>query len=148
MSPDLFCVQTEFSVYVLLRLWVFLQLHPAWDGEPQEAVLQSHNYFQGRHTAGDQVIVLIVLMTMIAWISLRTIITLTILVALTALTILVILAQERSYFLEQEDSSGYLPVFRNIRLPHLINHHMDVAMLVSDRWSALVYCCSGVESYS
>ena len=22
------------------------QLHPAWDGEPQEAVLQSHNYFQ------------------------------------------------------------------------------------------------------
>ena len=23
-----------------------VQLHPAWDGEPQEAVLQSHNYFQ------------------------------------------------------------------------------------------------------
>ena len=136
-------------MYVLLRLWVFLQLHPAWDGEPQEAVLQSHNYFQGRHTAGEQVIVLIVLMTMItliALILLRTIITLTILVALTALTIFVMLAQERSYFLEQEDSSGYLPVFRNIRLPHLINHHMDVAMLVSDRWSALIYCCSGVES--
>ena len=35
--------------------------------------------------------------------------------------------------MEQEESTGYLPVFRNIRLPHLINHHMDVAMLVSDR---------------
>ena len=26
-----------------------VQLHPAWDGEPQEAVLQSHNYFQVVH---------------------------------------------------------------------------------------------------
>jgi len=94
-SPHLFVMQTEFSVYVLLRLWVFLQLHPAWDGEPQEAVLQSHNYFQGRQATGTH--------------------------------------GERLYFLEQEDSKGYLPVFRNIRLPHLINHHMDVAMLVSDR---------------
>jgi len=93
-SPHLFVMQTEFSVYVLLRLWVFLQLHPAWDGEPQEAVLQSHNYFQGRQAASGQ---------------------------------------DRAYFLEQDDSTGYLPVFRNIRLPHLINHHMDVAMLVSDR---------------
>jgi len=92
-SPHLFVMQTEFSVYVLLRLWVFLQLHPAWDGEPQEAVLQSHNYFQGRQQPG----------------------------------------QEKRYFLEQEESTSYLPVFRNIRLPHLINHHMDVAMLVSDR---------------
>ena len=46
-SPHLFVMQTEFSVYVLLRLWVFLHLHPAWDGEPQEAVLQSHKYFKG-----------------------------------------------------------------------------------------------------
>jgi len=93
-SPDLFVMQTEFSVYVLLRLWVFLQLHPAWDGEPQEAVLQSHKYFQNlsQNSKGQP-----------------------------------------EYFLEQEDAQPYLPVFRNIRLPHLINHHMDVAMLVSDR---------------
>ena len=55
-----------------------------------------------------------------------------------------VLAQERTYFLEQEDSSGYLPVFRNIRLPHLINHHMDVAMLVSDRSSDGVLECTAV----
>ena len=36
-SAHLFVMQTEFSVYVLLRLWMFLQLHPAWDGEPQVA---------------------------------------------------------------------------------------------------------------
>ena len=35
-SAHLFVMQTEFSVYVLLRLWMFLQLHPAWDGEPQD----------------------------------------------------------------------------------------------------------------
>jgi len=93
-SPDLFVMQTEFSVYVLLRLWVFLQLHPAWDGEPQEAVVQSHKYFQSLSQANRG---------------------------------------QTEYFLEQEEAQPYLPVFRNIRLPHLINHHMDVAMLVSDR---------------
>jgi len=95
-SPDLFVMQTEFSVYVLLRLWVFLQLHPAWDtGEPQEAVLQSHKYFQNLSQANK--------------------------------------TGQTEYFLEQEEAQPYLSVFRNIRLPHLINHHMDVAMLVSDR---------------
>ena len=37
-SAHLFVMQTEFSVYVLLRLWMFLQLHPAWDGEPQVTI--------------------------------------------------------------------------------------------------------------
>lgn len=100
-SPHLFVMQTEFSVYVLLRLWVFLQLHPAWDGEPQEAVLQSHKYFQSLASGSDDD-------------SSRA-------------------SSSTQYFLEHEDSQVYLPVFRNIRLPHLINHHMDVAMLVSDR---------------
>ena len=45
-SPDLFVMQTEFSVYVLLRLWVFLHLHPAWDGQPQDAVTASQSYFK------------------------------------------------------------------------------------------------------
>ena len=56
-----------------------------WYSLPQEAVLQSHNYFQGRHTAGVQVVVWI---TMIALISLRTIISLTILTSLTSLATL------------------------------------------------------------
>jgi len=101
-SPNLFVMQTEFSVYVLLRLWVFLQLQPAWRGEPQEAVLQSHKYFQGLE------------------------------------------GRQHKYFLEEAASAQYLAVFRQVRLPHLINHHMDVAMLVSDRivpedWMSSIY---------
>ena len=45
-SAHLFVMQTEFSVYVLLRLWMFLQLHPAWDGEPQDAVAASQGGFK------------------------------------------------------------------------------------------------------
>ena len=36
-SAHLFVVQTEFSVYELIRLWMFLQLQPDWVGEPQVA---------------------------------------------------------------------------------------------------------------
>jgi hypothetical protein len=37
--PDLCVMQTEFSVYVLLRLWVFLLFHPTWQGNPQVSIL-------------------------------------------------------------------------------------------------------------
>ena len=33
------------------------------------------------------------------------------------------------YFLDTAEAAPFLAVFRNIRLPHLINHHMDVEML-------------------
>ena len=42
----LFVMQTEFSVYVLLRLWIYLIFHPNWDGSPQDAVMSSHKFFQ------------------------------------------------------------------------------------------------------
>lgn len=45
-TPGLFVMQTEFSVYVLLRLWLYLVFHPSWDGSPQDAVLSSHRFFQ------------------------------------------------------------------------------------------------------
>jgi hypothetical protein len=45
-SSDLCVMQTEFSVYVLLRLWLFLLFHPSWQGNPQDAVLMSHKFFQ------------------------------------------------------------------------------------------------------
>ena len=52
-SAHLFVMQTEFSVYVLLRLWMFLQLHPAWDGEPQDAVSASQRYFKDSHNTNN-----------------------------------------------------------------------------------------------
>ena len=42
-------MQTEFSVYVLLRLWLYLKFHQGWEGNPQDAVLKSHKYFQVSH---------------------------------------------------------------------------------------------------
>ena len=45
-NSGLFVMQTEFSVYVLLRLWIYLIFHPNWDGSPQDAVMSSHKFFQ------------------------------------------------------------------------------------------------------
>ena len=47
----LFVMQTEFSVYVLLRLWIYLIFHPNWDGSPQDAVMSSHKFFQVKKVA-------------------------------------------------------------------------------------------------
>lgn len=93
-SAHLFVMQTEFSVYVLLRLWMFLQLHPAWNGEPQDAVAASQTFFKLQQSSTNK---------------------------------------SNDYFLDTSEAAPFLSVFRNIRLPHLINHHMDVEMLVSDR---------------
>ncbi|PNF30590.1 hypothetical protein B7P43_G06130 [Cryptotermes secundus] len=46
-NPDLFVMQTEFSIYVLLRFWMFLQLHPERDSS-RESVLEAQQYFQNR----------------------------------------------------------------------------------------------------
>ena len=87
------CLFMKFSN--ICRLWMFLQLHPAWDGEPQEAVAASQRYFKQIHNNGG--------------------------------------TSDVDYFLNTPEAEPYLSVFRNIRLPHLINHHMDVEMLVSDK---------------
>jgi hypothetical protein len=45
-SSDLFVMHTEFSIYVFLRFWMFLQLHPEWDSSSRESVLETQQYFQ------------------------------------------------------------------------------------------------------
>ena len=73
---------------------MFLQLHPAWDGEPQQAVNASQRYFKSIQLDCED---------------------------------------QTRYFLDTDEAKQFLAVFRNIRLPHLINHHMNVEMLVSDK---------------
>ena len=90
-SSDLFVMQTEFSVYVLLRLWLFLIFHQTWDGNPQDAVLMSHKYFQER------------------------------------------VKTSKKYFLETPEGQPYVNVFKKLRFNHLVNHHMDMEMLLTDR---------------
>ncbi|XP_022255898.1 protein germ cell-less-like isoform X2 [Limulus polyphemus] len=45
-SPDLVVMQTEFSVYILLKTWTFLQENIIWEGDPKECVLEAHKFFQ------------------------------------------------------------------------------------------------------
>jgi BTB/POZ domain-containing protein 13 len=47
-SSDLFVMQTEFSIYVLLRFWMFLHLHPEWESSSRESLLEAQQYFQNR----------------------------------------------------------------------------------------------------
>jgi len=91
-SPELFVMQTEFSVYVLLRLWLYLKFHEGWEGNPQEAVQKSHKYFQER-----------------------------------------VRTKTKRFFLETREGRPYVGVFHSLRLNHLVNHHMDMEMLLTDR---------------
>ena len=101
---------------------MFLRLHPGWDGDPRDSVPESQKYFRAQISR---------------------------LPVATA-------AHRQSVIGDGDDDSGgcsfletpaaapFLPVFRNIRLPHLVNHHMDVEMLVADRiipaaWMASIY---------
>ncbi|KAF0300300.1 Germ cell-less protein-like 1 [Amphibalanus amphitrite] len=47
-SPELLVHQTEFSLYVLLKTWLFLRLHPEWRGAGREAVTEAHRFVQQR----------------------------------------------------------------------------------------------------
>ena len=96
-SPDLFVMQTEFSVYVLLRLWMFMRIcksHVVSD-TPQEAVMASHKYFQDLAKENKKLGV--------------------------------------EAFLSTPEGEVYAGAFRKLRLPQLINHSMDMEMLVTDR---------------
>lgn len=45
-SQDLCVIQTEFSLYVLLKFWLYLKLHPSWEGPTQEGVSCAHEFFR------------------------------------------------------------------------------------------------------
>ena len=45
-SQDLCVIQTEFSLYVLLKLWLYLKLHPAWEGSATDGIAAAQQYFR------------------------------------------------------------------------------------------------------
>ncbi|XP_064457125.1 germ cell-less protein-like 1 [Ornithodoros turicata] len=47
-SPRLVVIQTEFSLYLLLLVWVYLRNTPAWDGEVKDAVTEAKRHFKER----------------------------------------------------------------------------------------------------
>jgi len=95
-SPDLFVMQAEFSVYVLLRLWMFMRTCKRHVSDtPQEAVMASHKYFQDLAKKNKKLGI--------------------------------------EAFLKTPEGEEYVDMFRKLRLPQLINHSMDMEMLITDR---------------
>ena len=39
----------------------------------------------------------------------------------------------KRFFLDTRDGQPYVEVFKSLRLNHLVNHHMDMEMLLTDR---------------
>lgn len=89
-SPDLFVMQTEFSVYALLRFWMYLQIGQQCEGcNAAELLAASQMYFQDR--------------------------------------------EDETPFLLTKEGTQYAPAFKALRFRHLVDHHMDVQVLHSER---------------
>lgn len=58
-SKNLCVIQTEFSLYVLLKFWLFLKLHPEWEGTAQDGITCANKYFQAEAGMQSYKIVLI-----------------------------------------------------------------------------------------
>ncbi|XP_057371757.1 protein germ cell-less-like isoform X1 [Daphnia carinata] len=52
-SQNLCVVQTEFSLYVLLKFWLYLKFHPNWEGSAQDGISCAHNYFKEQGSESD-----------------------------------------------------------------------------------------------
>ena len=129
-------MQTEFSVYVLLRLWLYLKFHQGWEGNPQDAVLKSHKYFQVSHQVQFELEVMSEVFEKIFWHNLHIWIVLGMLLAFSSFLDQFqdrVKTKTKRFFLDTRDGQPYVEVFKSLRLNHLVNHHMDMEMLLTDR---------------
>ncbi len=116
-SQDLCVIQTEFSLYVLLKFWLFLQLHPLWEGSAQEGIARAHLFF---HAEAGRPIILYCFHDYYAFYkmySLRD----------------GMEAESDIEFLLRDIGSPYFKAFRGLRLASLIGHPQDVDMIQGDR---------------
>ncbi|XP_017066120.1 protein germ cell-less [Drosophila eugracilis] len=110
-SADLYVMQTEFSLYTLLRTWMFLRLHPDHDPEDPEqraeaAKAQERLVNAGVDThapSGD----------VVQW------------------TYFTSRMEERS-FLATPEGQPYVRVFQRLRTQYLTNHYMDLKIIYND----------------
>ena len=87
-SPDLIVMQTEFSLYTLLRLWMFLKCHEDYEVN-DNAATDATQYFSRRDKAAPP-------------------------------------------FLMTSDGRYFEKTFRALRLHNLLNHHIDIRILMQD----------------
>eukprot|EP00099_Drosophila_melanogaster_P025359 NP_724708.1 germ cell-less, isoform A [Drosophila melanogaster] len=110
-SPDLYVMQTEFSLYTLLRTWMFLRLHPDYD--PEDPVQRAEalktqellvNAGVETHAPSGDVV---------QW------------------TYFTSRSEERS-FLATPEGQPYVKVFQKLRTQYLTNHYMDLKIIYND----------------
>lgn len=110
-SENLCVIQTEFSLYVLLKLWLFLKLHPAWEGSATDGINSAQQYFRslaGKNCNCGKLSLALVLFKIFA-------------------------ADTNEEFLSTEAGQPYVIAFRDLRLASLLGHPQDVDMLLGDR---------------
>ncbi|XP_055624564.1 protein germ cell-less [Toxorhynchites rutilus septentrionalis] len=89
-SPDLYVIQTEVSLYTMLRSWVYLKLNPAGEEGCEKLASSDEQMQYFAHM------------------------------------------DETLPFLKTENGKPFEACFRSLRLHNLINHHVDIGILVRD----------------
>lgn len=124
-SPDLYVMQTEFSLYTLLRSWIYLRLHPNYDPEnPQHQVQQQQELQQQQTDENSNSSTAVCLSTSA---SDRSPITPSDIVQ-TYFTS----RREKRSFLSTPDGQQFLRPFLVLRTQYLTNHHMDLKIVLND----------------
>ncbi|XP_017148047.1 protein germ cell-less [Drosophila miranda] len=125
-SQDLYVMQTEFSLYTLLRTWMFLRLHP--DHDPEDPVQRAEaqktqdrlvNAGVDTHTPSVDVA---------QW------------------TYFTSRMEERS-FLATPAGQPFVPVFQKLRTQYLTNHYMDLKIIYNDNIIPKEWLYSHIHSH-
>lgn len=125
-SPDLYVMQTEYSLYTLLRNWIYLRLHPNYDPEnPQhqaqqleELKLQQQSN-ESNNTSSSS--------SLSNSPSDRSPITSNDIVQNFFTS-----RREKRSFLSTPDGQQFLKPFLALRTQYLTNHHMDLKIVLND----------------
>ncbi|EDW09654.1 protein germ cell-less [Drosophila mojavensis] len=110
-SHDLYVMQTEFSLYTLLRTWMFLQLHPNYDPDDPVQRAEAQRTQERLVNAGVETHTPSVDVVQWAYFAGR--------------------MEERS-FLATPEGQPYVPVFQKLRTQYLTNHYMDLKIIFND----------------
>ncbi|EDV98399.1 protein germ cell-less [Drosophila grimshawi] len=110
-SSDLYVMQTEFSLYTLLRTWMFLQLHPHYD--PDDPVQRAEAQKQQERLVNAGVETHTPSVDVVQW------------------TYFASRMEERS-FLATPEGQPYVRVFQRLRTQYLTNHYMDLKIIFND----------------
>jgi len=110
-SHDLYVTENEFSLYTLLRTWMYLQLHPHYD--PEDPVQRAEAQKTQERLANAGVETHTPSVDVVQW------------------TYFASRMEERS-FLATPEGQPYIRVFQKLRTQYLTNHYMDLKIIFND----------------